>query len=156
MHFLDECVIDVKGGAGGSGCIAFHRYRGNPRGGPAGGDGADGGSVILYAEPQISTLLDLHFQREYRAERGGNGEGRDRHGRRGADRLVPVPVGTVVKDADGEVLADLATPGQRFVAAQGGTGGHGNIYFATPTNQAPERADPGTPGEERRLRLELK
>ncbi|HMY58748.1 MAG TPA: 50S ribosome-binding GTPase, partial [Pseudomonadota bacterium] len=156
MQFIDECSIFVRGGDGGDGCAAFRREPGRPRGGPAGGDGGGGGSVILIADPQRSTLLDLTYRREYRAERGQAGQGRDRYGRGGEDLIVEVPAGVVVKDSDGNVLCDLATPGQRFVAAQGGQGGRGNIHFATSTWQAPEFAEPGTPGEERTLKLELK
>jgi GTP-binding protein len=156
MHFIDECTIHVRGGDGGNGCAAFSRGPGNPRGGPAGGDGGHGGSVILVSDPQLTTLLDLQFQREYRASRGENGQGRDRHGKSGEDRLVRVPQGTVVKDEDGTVLCDLCEAGARFVAARGGAGGFGNLHFVTSTNQAPQRADPGEPGEDRRLRLELK
>lgn len=156
MQFIDECTIFVRGGDGGDGCAAFRREPGRPRGGPAGGDGGNGGSVILFADPQRSTLLDLTYRREYRAERGISGQGRDRYGRSGEDLIVEVPVGVVVKDSEGTVLCDLAVAGQRFVAAQGGHGGRGNIHFATSTWQAPEFAEPGTAGEERTLKLELK
>ena len=156
MLFVDECSIRVHAGDGGHGCIAFRREANNPRGGPSGGDGGDGGSVILVADPQLSTLLDVSFRREYRAERGEHGQGRDRYGRSGEDLLVRVPLGVVVKEEDGTVLCDLAAPGQRFVAAAGGKGGRGNIHFATATWQAPEHAEPGLPGQERLLKLELK
>ena len=157
MQFIDEATIHVLGGHGGRGCIAFRREKFVPRGGPAGGDGGHGGSVILVADPQLGTLLDLRYQQRYEAPRGEHGGGRDKYGRSGEDRLVPVPLGTLVKDeATREVLADLATPGARFVAAKGGKGGRGNMHFATSTNQAPRHAEPGLPGEERRLRLELK
>ncbi|HMU41363.1 MAG TPA: GTPase ObgE [Pseudomonadota bacterium] len=156
MQFVDECTVFVRGGDGGDGCMAFCREPGRPRGGPAGGDGGHGGSVVLRADPKRSTLLDLVFRREYRAERGESGQGRDRCGRSGNDVLLDVPVGAVVKDEEGHVLCDLSQPGQRFVAAQGGQGGRGNIHFATSTWQAPEFAEPGTPGQERTLVLELK
>ena len=156
MLFVDECSIRVHAGDGGHGCIAFRREANNPRGGPAGGDGGDGGSVILVADPQLSTLLDLSYRREYRATRGDHGQGRDRYGRSGEDQLVRVPLGVVVKAEDGTVLCDLSTPGQRFVAAAGGQGGRGNIHFATATWQAPEHAEPGQPGQDRLLKLELK
>jgi GTP-binding protein len=156
MQFIDECSIFVRGGDGGDGCAAFRREPGRPRGGPAGGDGGSGGSVILVADPQRSTLLDLTYRREYRAERGQAGQGRDRYGRGGGDLIIEVPAGVVIKDSDGMVLCDLTTPGQTFVAAQGGQGGRGNIHFATSTWQAPEFAEPGTPGVERTLTLELK
>jgi GTP-binding protein len=157
MQFIDECTIYVRGGDGGRGCVAFRREKYVPRGGPSGGDGGDGGSVVLVADPQLGTLLDLRYQQHYDAERGEHGQGRDRYGRSGVDKVVRVPVGTLVRDfASGEVLADLAEAGARFVAAQGGKGGRGNLHFATSTNQAPRIAEDGGPGEERKLRLELK
>lgn len=156
MVFVDECTIRVRSGDGGNGCIAFRREANNPRGGPSGGDGGDGGSVILWADPQLSTLLDVSYRREYRAPRGEDGSGRDRNGRGGEDMIVRVPVGVVVKDSDGQVLCDMAAAGQRFVAAAGGKGGRGNIHFATATWQAPEHAEPGLPGEDHFLKLELK
>lgn len=156
MAFVDECTIRVRSGDGGNGCIAFRREANNPRGGPSGGDGGSGGSVVFVADPQLSTLLDVSYRREYRAERGEDGQGRDRNGRSGADLVVRVPVGLVVKDDDGQVLCDLVEPGQRFIAAQGGQGGRGNIHFTTATWQAPEHAEPGLVGEDKQLRLELK
>lgn len=156
MHFVDECVIRVKAGDGGKGVIAFDAGHGRPRGGPTGGDGGNGGSVIFVAHDQMSTLLDLSFHREFRAKRGEHGGGRDRAGRGGEDLIVPVPCGVVVKDEAGNVLCDLAQPGQRFVAARGGLGGRGNLHFATPTWQAPDFAEEGEEGEERLLKLELK
>ena len=157
MHFIDEVKVRVRGGDGGNGVAAFRREKFLPRGGPSGGDGGNGGSVVMVAEPQLSTLLDLRYQQHYDGERGQHGMGRDCYGKAGVDRVVPVPVGTLIHDADsGELLCDLATAGQRFIAAKGGRGGWGNIHFATSTNQAPRHAEPGTPGEERRLRLELK
>lgn len=156
MHFVDECVIWVKGGDGGNGCVAFDAGPGRPRGGPTGGDGGNGGSVILVAQEQLSTLLDLSFRREYRAKRGEHGGGRDRAGRGGEDLVVGVPRGVVVKDQSGTLLCDLAEIGQRFVAARGGLGGRGNLHFATPTWQTPDFAEEGEAGEERELSLELK
>jgi GTP-binding protein len=157
MQFIDECTIDVRAGNGGDGKATFRREPNVPRGGPSGGDGGDGGSVILVADDQLSTLLDLRYQKSYRAGSGEHGSGRDKYGAGAPDVLVRVPTGTVVYDeASAELLADLSTVGQRFVAAQGGKGGRGNIHFATSTNQAPTKAEPGEPGQERRLRLELK
>ena len=156
MQFVDECVIHVVAGDGGNGCIAFRRAANHPRGGPAGGDGGDGGSVIFVADSQLSTLLDVSYKREYKAERGEHGEGRDRAGRSGADIVLRVPLGLVAKDEQGNTLCDLATHGQRFIAARGGQGGRGNLHFATSTWQAPEHAEPGMEGENRVLRLELK
>lgn len=157
MHFIDESTIYIKAGDGGNGCVAFRREAHVPRGGPSGGDGGDGGDVVFEADPQLSTLLDYKYQRHYKAERGEDGRGKDQYGKSGDDLVLRVPVGTVVYDAEtNEILADLDQPGARFTAAQGGRGGWGNIHFKSPWNQAPRRADPGTPGEERHLRLELK
>ncbi len=157
MHFVDEVTISVTAGDGGNGCVAFRRESHVPRGGPAGGDGGKGGDVILVADPGLSTLLDQRYQREYRAARGEHGQGHDRYGRGAEDLVIRVPCGTLVLDeTSGEPLADLLEPEQRFIAAKGGRGGRGNLHFVSSTNRAPRRADPGEPGEERRLRLELK
>jgi GTP-binding protein len=155
--FIDEAKILVKAGDGGHGCCSFRREKYVPKGGPNGGDGGHGGNIILQADPQLHTLIDLTYQQLYRARRGAHGEGKDCYGRSGADRVIAVPVGTMVYDADsGDLIADLAVPGQSLVVAKGGRGGRGNAHFATPTHRAPRRADPGEPGQERRLRLELK
>ncbi|MCS7190206.1 MAG: GTPase ObgE [Fimbriimonadales bacterium] len=155
--FIDEAVIEVEAGRGGDGCVSFRREKHVPRGGPDGGDGGDGGSVILLADPKLSTLLDFHYQRRYKAERGGHGSGSNRKGRNGKSITLRVPLGTLVYDADtGELLVDMARPGQKFVVARGGKGGRGNAHFATPTRQAPRFAEKGLPGEKRTLRLELK
>lgn len=157
MKFVDEVKIHVKAGDGGPGAVAFRREKYLPKGGPSGGDGGDGGSVIFEADPQLSTLLDYRYQRSLRAANGQQGMGQDRNGRKGDDEILRVPVGTLIKDAEtGELLCDLAEAGQRFLAAKGGRGGLGNMNFATPTRQAPDFAQPGTPGEERPLVLELK
>jgi GTPase len=157
MQFIDEVKISVKAGNGGDGKATFRREPFVPRGGPSGGDGGNGGSVILVADDQLSTLLDLRYQKSYTASSGEHGQGRDKYGKAGEDTIVRVPVGTLVKSEEtGEVLADLLEAGQRFVAAQGGTGGRGNIHFATSTYQAPTNAEKGTLGEERTLQLELK
>ena len=157
MHFIDEAKIHVAAGDGGDGCIAFRREARVPRGGPSGGDGGNGGSVVVVADPALTTLLDYKYQRHYKAERGENGRGKDQYGKGGDDLVLKVPVGTVIYDDDsGEVLHDLTEPGARVVLARGGTGGRGNIHFATPWNQAPRTAEPGTTGESRNLRLELK
>ncbi len=127
------------------------------RGGPSGGDGGNGGSVVLVADEGLSTLLDLSYQARYLAESGGRGQGRDKYGQAGVDTIVRVPVGTVVRDDEsGELLVDFTANEQQFIAAQGGKGGRGNIHFATSTYQAPTKAEEGTAGEERSLRLELK
>lgn len=157
MHFIDEVCVSVKAGDGGRGCVSFLREKYRPRGGPNGGDGGDGGSVIFRVNPQLNTLLDLAHQRHLRAERGEHGRGRNQHGRKGQDLVVHVPPGTIVRDAEsGEVLADLNTRDAEAVLARGGRGGKGNAFFASATNQAPRFAQPGEPGEERTLRLELR
>ncbi len=155
--FVDEARITVAGGDGGNGCLSFRREKFVPKGGPDGGDGGDGGSVVLSAEPDVTTLLAFRYRSIFRAERGRHGQGATKSGRSGRDLVVPVPVGTVVLDEPGTtILADLSRPGERFVAAGGGRGGRGNACFATSTNRAPRRHEPGIPGEERVLRLELK
>jgi GTP-binding protein len=155
--FLDHAIIQVSGGDGGKGEVSFRRETGVPHGGPNGGDGGKGGDVVMVADPQLVTLMDYQYMRHYRAEKGVNGQGYDRTGHGGASLIMRVPLGTVVKDADtGEVIGELLRPGEELVVAHGGRGGRGNAFFATPTNQAPRRADPGQPGEERRISLELK
>ena len=154
--FIDEAKIRAAGGAGGNGCVAFRREKFVPRGGPSGGDGGHGGSVYLESSEHLNTLLKFRYNREFVAERGRHGEGSNRHGRSGEDLIIQVPVGTVAYDEGKEELWDFTAPSQRFLAAKGGQGGKGNARFATSTNQAPRRATPGTVGEERVLRLELK
>ncbi len=155
--FIDEVKILVKAGNGGNGCLAFRREKFVPRGGPSGGDGGRGGDVVLVANPHYNTLLHFRFNPEHKAERGRHGEGSDRTGRDGASIDVPTPIGTVVYDADtGEPLHDFTVAGDRFVVARGGNGGKGNARFATATHQAPTEHEDGKPGEERRLKLELK
>lgn len=157
MKFVDEARIHVKAGDGGNGCISFRRERFIPRGGPDGGDGGKGGDVILQADAQLSTLLDFTYPKQFRAQRGSHGKGKNQTGRNGKDLILRIPVGTLVReDQTGEVLQDLLFDGQSFVAARGGRGGRGNARFATPTHRAPRRAEKGEPGEERWLRLELK
>lgn len=157
--FADEAKISLKAGDGGNGCMAFRREKYVPRGGPSGGDGGNGGDIYLEANPNDNTLLRYRYNREFRGERGGHGEGSDCHGRSGDDMVLTVPVGTVVYDADtGEQLFDLTAPGQRYRAARGGRGGrgNGNPKFVRPWHQAPREHEEGRPGEERNLRLELK
>jgi GTP-binding protein len=157
MQFIDEARISVKAGDGGNGCISFRHEKYIPKGGPDGGNGARGGSVIIRADRQLNTLLDFKYKRSYRAERGENGRGKDQGGKSGKDEVVKVPCGTLVRDAvKGKTIVDLLHDGDEFIIAQGGKGGRGNGEFATPTNQAPRFAEPGTPGEERELILELK
>jgi len=155
--FIDEVIITVKAGDGGNGCLAFRREKFVPRGGPSGGDGGNGGDVILVASQHYNTLLHFRFNPEHKAERGRHGEGSNRKGREGASIDVATPVGTIVYDwKTGEVLHDFTEPGDRFVIARGGRGGRGNARFATSTHQAPTEHEDGKPGEERKLRLELK
>jgi GTPase len=154
---IDRARIYVKGGDGGNGILAFRREKFVPRGGPSGGDGGNGGSVILEATESLNTLLHLRYRPENRAERGRHGEGSNRHGQTAPDMVIPVPVGTIVRDElTDEILYDFTQAGERFVVAHGGRGGRGNAQFATPTNRAPRHHEPGRPGEERNLLLELK
>jgi GTP-binding protein len=155
--FIDEVKISVQSGHGGAGCVSFRREKYIPRGGPDGGDGGKGGDVVVEVCGSISTLLDLRQRPHLKAGRGGHGMGKDRHGAGGKNLRIPVPPGTVIKDAEtGEILADLTEPGERVVLLKGGRGGQGNARFATSTNKAPKFAQPGEPGEERTLKLELK
>jgi GTPase len=157
MMFVDYTEIQVMAGTGGSGAEAFRREMGVAFGGPSGGDGGRGGSVLLRADAQLWTLLDFRYQQHYRAERGQHGQGKNRTGKDGADLVLRVPVGTVVRDAEtGEELGEMTEDGQELVVAQGGRGGRGNARFATPTRQAPRHWEPGAEGEERRIALELK
>jgi GTP-binding protein len=154
---IDLARIHSIAGKGGDGCVSFRREKYVPKGGPDGGDGGHGGSVALEVDPHVRTLLDCREQPRYRADSGRAGSGNNRTGKDGDDIVIKVPPGTVVKDAEsGAVLADLVSPGERWLAARGGRGGRGNARFATATHQAPRRADPGEPGEERWLELELK
>jgi GTPase len=159
MIFLDESVIHVRAGSGGDGCMAFRREKFVPRGGPSGGDGGHGGAVILVGDARLNTLYHLRFASLYAAERGRHGEGSNCTGRSGADLEVRVPLGTEVAIADSDprvLVGEVLTDGQRLQVAAGGRGGRGNARFATATNQAPRRHDPGEEGQEFRLRLELK
>ena len=155
--FIDEVRILVKAGDGGNGCLAFRREKFVPRGGPSGGDGGRGGDVILVSSEHQNTLLKFRYNPEHKAERGRHGEGSNRTGADGQSLEVQVPVGTVVYDeSTGARLYDFTHPGERFTVACGGRGGKGNARFATSTHQAPTEHEPGRPGEEKRLRLELK
>jgi len=157
MKFIDEAKITVKAGDGGNGCVSFRREKYIPFGGPDGGDGGDGGSVWLLGDEGLNTLADFRFQRRFEAERGENGHGRNRTGKTGADLEVPVPVGTQVFDADtGELIGDVTRSGQRLLVAQGGFHGLGNTRYKSSTNRAPRQSKPGTPGDLRMLKLELK
>jgi len=155
--FFDEARIYVRGGDGGDGCVAFRREKFVPFGGPSGGNGGAGGDVYLVADRNLNTLIHFKQRVHFKAGRGGRGSGKNQQGKRGEDRLIPVPPGTVVYDADsGEFLGDLVEDGQRVRVARGGRGGRGNAAFASPTHQAPRLAEHGEPGQERWLRLELK
>jgi GTPase len=155
--FVDEAKISVKAGDGGNGCVAFRREKYVPRGGPSGGDGGHGGSVYLEANPNDNTLLRYRYNREFKGDRGRHGEGSNCTGVSGDDLILKVPVGTLVYDESGhELLADLSAAGQKVLVAQGGHGGRGNQHFAKPWHQAPREKEEGQPGEERKLKLELK
>jgi GTP-binding protein len=155
--FVDEVKILVKGGDGGRGCLSFRREKYVPKGGPDGGDGGDGGDVIIRADNNVHTLLDLTYHHHSLAGRGRHGKGKKQHGRRGKDLIIKVPRGTQLTDlGTGGMMADLVSHGEEIIAARGGRGGRGNARFATPVDRAPRRADPGQPGEERWIRLELK
>jgi GTP-binding protein len=155
--FVDAARVFVKGGRGGNGAASMRREKYVPEGGPDGGDGGAGGGIAFVVDPALQTLMDFQYRRHFNAEKGGNGEGSNRHGRRGGELVVRVPCGTMVYDeAEGGLIADLDTPGQRAVVARGGSGGRGNARFVTSVNRAPRLAEKGEPGEERWLRLELK
>ena len=154
--FVDHARIIVQGGRGGDGCLSFRREKFVPRGGPDGGDGGNGGSVIFVANRALSTLQVFRFRQHFRAAVGRHGRGKNQHGKSSSDMVVKVPAGTSVHDETGLLIADLTTEGERFIAARGGRGGRGNARFATATNRAPRRADPGSRGEERTLVLELR
>jgi len=155
--FIDTTKIFVKSGDGGNGAISFRREKYVPLGGPDGGDGGNGGDVILLADPNMTTLLDFTYKRKYKAERGVNGSGAKCYGKNGEDLIIKVPMGTVIRDVDtNKIMVDLSHVGDKFIIARGGKGGKGNAKFATPTRQAPDFAEPGMPGEERYINLELK
>jgi len=153
---VDQAKILVRGGKGGNGCVAFRREKFVPRGGPSGGDGGDGGDVYLEASPHLFTLLDFTYKHIYEAPSGKNGQGGGKHGARGEDLIIPVPVGTIVRTIDGRVIADLLAAGQRVLVAKGGKGGHGNAFFANSTHRSPRFAEKGEKGEEVELQLELR
>lgn len=157
MHFVDEVELTVSSGKGGKGAVAFRREKFVPFGGPSGGDGGRGGHVIVEADPQIQTLLDFRYRKKIIAKNGENGRTKDQYGAAGPDTVLRIPVGTQIYDAaSGMLLYDLTEARKRFVIAEGGRGGRGNIHFATPTNRAPRHSEPGGPAVERQLRLELK
>ncbi|MBI4777185.1 MAG: GTPase ObgE [Deltaproteobacteria bacterium] len=157
MKFIDEAKVWIKSGDGGGGCLSFRRERFLPKGGPDGGDGGKGGNIVVVADPGMNTLLDFKYQQHFKAERGRNGSGKNMTGRSGKDREIRVPVGTVIYNTDtGELLQDLSEPGQRVVLLAGGRGGKGNAHFATATHRTPRFSQPGEPGQEMWVRLELK
>ena len=157
MKFVDEAQILVIAGNGGNGCISFRREKFIPLGGPDGGDGGNGGSVWLVADENLNTLIDFRHQRQYRAQRGQNGMGRQMFGKAGDDVVIRVPVGTEVINVEtDEIIGDLTEHGERLLVAQGGIGGKGNVHFKSSVNRAPRKAGTGTAGEEREIRLELK
>jgi GTP-binding protein len=157
MQFVDYAKIHIKAGDGGRGCVSFRREKYVPRGGPNGGDGGRGGHVVIKATSKFNTLLDQKYKREYKADRGQHGMGKKMHGKNAEDLIIPVPVGTVIKEVDQEeMIADLDTDESYYIAARGGRGGLGNAHFATPVRKAPRFAQPGESGEERWLIFELK
>ncbi|HUP07164.1 MAG TPA: GTPase ObgE [Caldimonas sp.] len=157
MKFVDEATIDVAAGDGGNGCMSFRREKFIPFGGPNGGDGGRGGSVYAAADRNLNTLIDYRYARRHEARRGENGRGSDQFGAAGDDIVLRMPVGTIVRDADsGDVIAELLEPEQKVLLAKGGDGGFGNLHFKSSTNRAPRQKTPGWPGEQRRLKLELR
>ena len=157
MKFLDEAKIFLKSGDGGNGCIAFRREKYIPFGGPNGGNGGRGGNITFVAVAALNTLIDFRYQQHFKAPRGDHGKGADRHGAKGEDLIINVPVGTQILDEDGEtMLADLMVPGDNVIFLRGGDGGFGNAHFKTSTNRAPRKSLPGWPGEERWVWLRLK
>jgi len=157
MKFVDEATIEVKAGDGGNGAVSFRREKYIPFGGPDGGDGGDGGSVWMVADSGLNTLADFRYERRFKAQRGENGRGRNCTGKAGEDCIIRVPVGTLVYEEDtGELMGDLIEDGQRLLVARGGFHGLGNVRYKSSTNRAPRQSKPGTPGEHRALRLELK
>lgn len=157
MRFIDEARIHVKAGNGGRGCISFRREKYIPRGGPDGGDGGKGGNAVLVAKEGMGSLIDFRYKHHYRAKSGTHGKGKNQHGKDGQDLILPVPLGTLVKDDDtDELLKDLRSAGDTFIVAKGGLGGRGNARFTSSTRQAPRYAQKGQEGEERWIKLELK
>src|ERR1700721_1832652 len=157
MKFLDEAKVYIRSGDGGNGCVAFRREKYIEFGGPSGGNGGRGGDVILEVVDGLNTLIDYRYQQHFKAQKGTNGMGKDRHGANGKDIVLKVPVGTQIFDEDRTTLIpDFHTLGEKFVLAEGGNGGFGNAHFKSSTNRAPRRPNPGQPGEEHTIRLRLK
>src|SRR5689334_12646076 len=157
MKFLDEAKVYIRSGDGGNGCVAFRREKFIEFGGPSGGNGGRGGDVIIEVVDGLNTLIDYRYQQHFKAQKGENGQGKDRHGAGGKSVTLKVPVGTQIFDEDKETLIhDFTALGEKFVLAEGGNGGFGNAHFKSPTNRAPRHANPGAPGEERWIWLRLK
>ena len=157
MKFVDNATINIKAGKGGNGCAAFLREKFRPKGGPAGGDGGHGGNVVFEGSSQLSTLQDIGYRKFYRAQNGINGKGDNMHGKRGADLVIKVPLGTIVKDKSiNQIIVDIVNDGEQHVVAKGGNGGFGNARFKTQTNTAPTHANKGKEGQEFNVELELK
>ncbi len=157
MKFVDEVLINVEAGNGGRGCLSFRREKYVPRGGPDGGDGGDGGSIFFEGDPDLNTLIDFRFQRQFKAENGQPGMGSNCSGKKGENLIIQVPVGTLIYDTEREeLLGDIKSAGDRLLVAQGGYHGLGNARYKSSTNRAPRQTSPGTPGEIRQLRLELR
>ena len=157
MKFVDEATIDVAAGNGGAGCASFRREKFIPFGGPNGGDGGRGGSIYAVADPNLNTLIDYRYARRHEARNGEAGRGSDQFGAAGADIVLRMPVGTILTDVDtGQVVAELLVPGEKVLICKGGDGGFGNLHFKTSTNRAPRQKTPGWPGEQKKLRLELR
>lgn len=157
MKFVDETMITVQSGDGGNGCVSFRREKYVPRGGPDGGDGGDGGNVVFHATSRKRTLYDFHFKRNFKAENGRHGQGKQKTGRKGKDLIIEIPPGTLIWEAEtGRLLADLVRAGDSFIAARGGQGGLGNLRFKSSTKRAPRTSKPGQPGSTITLKLELK
>jgi GTP-binding protein len=155
--FIDSAKIAIKSGNGGNGCVSFRREKYVPKGGPNGGDGGKGGDVIFVADHSLATLIDFRYKRIYKAQNGKHGMGGDKTGKNGEDIIIKVPCGSIIKDANSsEMLADLTASGDTYIAAKGGKGGRGNNWFATSTNQTPREAQPGRPGKEYDIEIELK
>lgn len=157
MKFIDEAIIEVEAGDGGDGSVAWRREKYVPRGGAHGGDGGHGGNVVVQGKTGISTLMDIHYRKTFKAERGEHGMGKEKNGKHGEDLVIAVPLGTLVKEAtSGKLLADVTTAGVPIIIAKAGRGGHGNAHFVSSTRQAPDFAQPGEKGEVKKLKLELK
>ena len=157
MGFIDEAKFFVKAGDGGNGCVSFRREKFVPRGGPNGGDGGKGGSVILRASQSIQSLIDFRYRSHFKAERGEHGKGKDMHGRQGKACYLNVPIGSIIKESETDrVIIDLSEDGEEFIAAKGGSGGFGNPHFSSGSNRTPRIATKGKLGEEKWLKIELK